>query len=626
LWLIALAFALSPSRSLTRGTLLLGIGVGLGTAAVIWGRLGRPRPPGVGDAVARGREALRSWPVAILATCVTAALAYVIALAFFTPSNDMDALEYHLARAALWKQQHGLGHIDGVDDARVNLFPPNAEIGQLATMLLTGRDRYAALPQLLAYLMLVLSVAGLARRAALSVKEAAFAASAFATLPIVVVQASSAMNDLVVGSFLAAAAYFGLGTRRVTTIPLAAAVALAVGTKLTAFIALPTLAFVLAAGTPRRRWPRLLGAIATGCFAGSLWFVVNVFETGALGTDVPNQPNQSADLDPRAIALMWLRLALSFVDMSGAPGPYALAFLAAGAALAIAGLVEAHRSRRGGALLLSASLTAAVIAIPVLWDLVVRIPFKLALVAGGHSLADRFGWVLNTKAEPLVGGYGPLALILLTGVPVIVVTLWRRGWLPPLAVALAAAPLTLFVTMAAALSYDPTRARFLVFGVALAAATWGVALRVRSLAFATVGVGSAALFLALANYHGKPSGLFTAESIWTLPRWQAQTTRNGFGADVLGFVESRVPADARLSLAIRGDDWIHPFFGPTLSRHVHLVSPLGGTPSNDSQWLVLGPNASVVRCPGSWATAYENAAGWMVQNRVAADKCRSPGG
>ena len=68
----------------------------------------------------------------------------------------------------------------------MNLFPPNAEIGQLATMLLGGRDRYAALPQLLAYLMLALSVAGLARRVALSVKEAAFAACAFATLPIVV--------------------------------------------------------------------------------------------------------------------------------------------------------------------------------------------------------------------------------------------------------------------------------------------------------------------------------------------------------------------------------------------------------------------------------------------------------
>jgi hypothetical protein len=310
--------------------------------------------------------------------------------------------------------------------------------------------------------------------------------------------------------------------------------------------------------------------------------------------------------------------------MSGAPGPYGLVFVAVAIGLAVAGLVEVRRSARGGPLLLAAGLTAAVVSIPVLWDLVVRVPFKIALLLGGDPLAGRFGWVLNTKAEPLVGGYGPLALILLASASIVVVAMWRRGRLPALAVALAAAPLTLLLTLATALSYDPTRARFLVFGVALAAATWGVALRFRPLAYATAGVGSAALFLALANYNGKPSGLFTPDSIWTMPRWQAQTTRNGFGADVLGFVESSVPADARLSLAIRGDDWIHPFFGPTLSRHVELVSPRRGAPSRTAQWLVLGPKATVVRCRGSWKGEYENGAGWRVERRVAPDACAFP--
>jgi len=624
LWLVALTFALSPARWLTRGTLLAGIAVGLGIVLVAWIRLGRPRAPGLGPALVRCRDSLRAPAVAILVACLAVAAVYIVALAFFTPSNDQDALEYHLARAALWKQQHGLGHVDGADDARLNLFPPNAEIGQLATMLLAGRDRYATLPQLLAYVALVLSVAGLARRVSFGVKEAAFSAAAFATLPIVVVQAPSAMNDLVVGSFLTAAAYFGLATRRATTIPLAVGVALAVGTKLTAFVALPTLALVFAIGHPRRRWPLLLVAIAAGCLVGSVWFAVNLVETGGLGTDVPNQPNQSADLEPSVLAVTSLRLALSVLDMSGAPGPYALVFIAAAIGLAIAGLVQLRRSRGGGALLLAAALTAAVVAIPVVWDVVVRVVFKLALFAGGHSLTDRFGWRLNTKAEPLVGGYGPLALVLLAAATIAVVTLWRRRRLPVLAVALAAAPLTVLVTLAAAVSWDPTRPRFLVFGVALSAATWGVALRARPLAYATAGIGSAALFLALANYHGKPSGLFTADSIWAMPRWEAQTTRNGFGADVLRFVDASVPADARLSLAIRGDDWIHPFFGPTLSRHVELVSPRRGTPSREAQWLVLGPNAAVARCGGSWQAVFENEAGWRVERRVGPDRCPSP--
>jgi hypothetical protein len=82
--------------------------------------------------------------------------------------------------------------------------------------------------------------------------------------------------------------------------------------------------------------------------------------------------------------------------------------------------------------------------------------------------------------------------------------------------------------------------------------------------------------------------------------------------------------NARLSLAIRGDDWIHPFFGPTLSRHVELVSPRRGTPSRGVQWLVLGPNAAVVRCGGSWQAVFENEAGWRVERRVAPDRCPSP--
>jgi hypothetical protein len=623
-WLVALALALSPARWLTRETLLLGIVVGLGTAVASWIRVDRPRAPDLRMTFVGCRQALRQPPVAILAACLVVGTAYVGALAFLTPSNDMDALEYHLARAALWKQEHGLGHVTAVDDARVNLFPPNAEIGQLATMLLTGRDRYAALPQLGAYIVLVLSVAGLARRASLGVNEAAFAALAFATLPVVVVQAPSAMNDLVVASFMTTAAYFGLAGKRVT-IPLAAAVALAVGTKFTALIALPTLAFVLAVAHPPRRWPLRLLAIVVGCIVGSAWLVVNVVETGGLGTEVPNQPNQRADLEPGALAVMSMRLALSFVDMSGAPGPYGLAFLAVAAGLAVAGLVEVRRAHEGRALLWSAGLTAAVLVMPVVWDIAVRIPFKIAMFAGGRGLADRFSWVMNTKAEPLVGGYGPLALMLFIGASIVVVVMWRRNQLPAIAVALAAAPLTLLLTLAAALSYDTTRARFLLFGVALAAAIWGVALRVRPLAYAAAGVGSAALFLSLANYHGKPSGLFSSESIWTMQRWQAQTTRNGFGADVLGFVESNVPADARIALSVRGDEWIHPFFGPALSRHVELVSPFRGAPPGDAEWLVLGPNAAVARCRGSWRGEYKNGAGWRVERRIALDGCSSPG-
>ena len=526
-WLVALAFALSPGRWLTRGTLLAGIAVGLGIVLVAWARLGRPHAPGLGPALVRCRDALDAPTVAILVACLAVAAVYIVALAFFTPSNDQDALEYHLARAALWKQQHGLGHVDGADDARLNLFPPNAEIGQLATMLLAGRDRYAALPQLLAYVALVLSVAGLARRASFGVKEAAFSAAAFATLPIVVVQAPSAMNDLVVGSFLTAAAYFGLATRRATTIPLAVGVALAVGTKLTAFVALPTLALVFAVGHPRRRWPLLLVAIAGGCLAGSVWFAVNLVETGGLGTDVPNQPNQSADLEPTVLAVTSLRLALSVLDMSGAPGPYALVFIAAAIGLATAALVQFRRSRGGGALLLAGALAAAVVAIP-------------------RGVGRRRSRRVQARAL-------------------------RRRALPHRPLRLEAQ----HESRAVGRRVRPARAR-----------------RAR-------------------RRHDRGG-----DAVASRPATRARR-RAVRGA-------SDRPRDARSRGLVGPDDWIHPFFGPTLRRHVELVSPRRGTPSRGVQWLVLGPNAAVVRCGGSWEAVFANEAGWRVERRVAPDRCPSP--
>jgi hypothetical protein len=319
-WLVGVTFALSPARWVTRASLLGAIGLGVGVAFAAWTASGRPRSPGVGRALRRSRRVLRDRAIAVLAVVVALGAMYSGALAFFTPSNDMDALEYHLARAALWHQQKGLGHVDGVDDARVNLFPPNAEVGQLATMVLASNDRYAALPQLLAYGALIVCVVGLALRVGLDQREAIFAALAFASLPLVVVQASSAMNDLVVASFLAAAAYFGTERGSSALVLFAGAMALAIGTKYTALLGLPALAIVVAVARAAR-WRGVLAAGLVGCLAGSVWYVVNLVETGGPGTDVPNQPNQRADPDPAAVTVTALRLLISFVDMSGAPWP-----------------------------------------------------------------------------------------------------------------------------------------------------------------------------------------------------------------------------------------------------------------------------------------------------------------
>jgi Dolichyl-phosphate-mannose-protein mannosyltransferase len=621
IWVVTVAFVLSPARWLTRGSLLAGLVLGLLLAAAAWLAAGRPAPPPLRPAFRGAAGSLRDPAILVLAIAVALGAVYVAALAFFTPSNDPDSLAYHLARAALWRQQQGVAHVEHVEDERVNFFPPNAEIGQLATMLLASSDRYAALPQLLAYGALALCVAGLARRIRLETREAVFAALAFATLPLVALQASGTLNDLVVASFLAAAAYFALQDGRASLLLLAVAVALAVGTKYTTLVALPMLALVAALAHPPRRWPALALAGVAGCAAGSIWYLVNVVEEGRPDADLTGQ---RADLSPVPVAVVTLRLLISLVELPGAAWPRSLAFLAAAGVLAVAGVLVARRSRLGGrSLLVAAGVTAAVLALPLLWELVVRAPFKLALVLGPDGLVDRFAWTFNTRAEPIVAWYGPLGLLLLAVGAVVAVAAWRRGRLPALAVAFAAAPLVLIATLALVLSWDTARGRFILFGIVLAAATWGALLRFRAVALAAAAIGSTALFLALAEYETKPSGLFGGQSIWGEPRWRAQTTVAGYGlnADVLAFVDERVPDDASLGLALVGWQWISPYFGERLTRHVAMVSARGGSPPADAGWLVLSPGADVRRCPESWRAEHVNGNGWRVERRLRPDGC-----
>ena len=125
-----------------------------------------------------------------------------------TAPNDYDVLWYHLARAAFWKQQHAVAYIPGANDARLNGFPPNAEIADSFTMILGWTDRFVGFVQLSALLATMTAVAGMARRIGLSVRQALFGALLFATLPVVVLQSATALNDLVFGSFLACCAYF----------------------------------------------------------------------------------------------------------------------------------------------------------------------------------------------------------------------------------------------------------------------------------------------------------------------------------------------------------------------------------------------------------------------------------
>ena len=283
---------LSPFRAVRPGSTWAWLGAALAASAAVWLVRGRPRPP-LGDAGSSLREALRDPAVAVVAVFASAGLAYAAALAVGTPENEGDALAYHLPRAAFWYQRHGVGYIGHAVESRLNVTPPDAEIGELLTMLLSGSQRFVGLVQLGAAIVCALAAAGLARRAGLGPAPAAFGALVLLTLPVVTTQAWTGLNDLVVAAFLLAATYFLLGSGRVEPALGALATALAVGTKFTALIALPLLAAVLVAARGARGAARLAWPLVAGVAAGSVWYVVNLAETGKLDGGLAQRAGQT---------------------------------------------------------------------------------------------------------------------------------------------------------------------------------------------------------------------------------------------------------------------------------------------------------------------------------------------
>ena len=634
-WIVGIAFLLSPAGLVTRGWLTGAIGCGFVGAFAAWHLCGRPQPPTFRHMSPSVRSALHEPAVAALAVAVALGVAYTLALALFTPANEGDALAYHLVRAASWKQEHMLGYVENAVDLRLNVNPPNAEIGQLATMLLSGNDRYVALPQLAAYGVLVLAVVGLARRVGFGTTEAIFGGLVFATLPVVVVQASGALNDLVVASFLAAAALFALRPGSLSLLFVAFTVGLALGTKFTAALALPALIVVAALGRPRQPWLSLAAAGFAGIALGSGWYLLNLAETGELDGGLAEAADQRVELSLPAITTEAMRLTLDLVDMSGAPRPHSTLYFASAGVIALLGLWTARRSIGQGMGFAAASIVVACIYfVPRLvaegQDLVIR-----AWSALGHPDTAPFeaAWDLNEEADPVLSWYGPLGALLLCLGTVAVVVLWRREKLPRVVLGFVLAPWMLLLTLSLTVVWDPFRGRFLVFGVALAAATWGALARWPAVAGAVAAVGVTSLALALANYQGRPSGLadvwprdeppvVSVSSIWAASRPEAQARlRPQEGEEIVyDYFAKTVPDDAAVAVVARENEYLSPYFGSRLSRNVALVSE-GDAAPEPAEWLVIPPASNARRCRIAWTRELALESGWRIERRIGPDTC-----
>jgi hypothetical protein len=169
---------------------------------------------------------------------VIAALTLTVALV--SPPNNWDSQSYHLPKVEQWAQRGSVG-LYPTDFFSQAALAPGAEYLLLHLRLLTGGDAGYGLVQWAAGLVCALAVSRVAAQLGAGRVGQVAAAFAFATAPMVVLQASSTQTDLVTAAWVAAAATLALdaawGPSRLADVLLGAAAGLAQDTKATGALA-----------------------------------------------------------------------------------------------------------------------------------------------------------------------------------------------------------------------------------------------------------------------------------------------------------------------------------------------------------------------------------------------------
>lgn len=180
-------------------------------AALVYKAKARPGLPNL----AQAREAIQAWLKeqdagiwAMLAVLgVQAILLGVVALAY--APNTFESMTYHLPRVMYWLQTHSLAHF-AASNVRDIYFPPFAEFVFLHQFALAGGDRYLNLIQWSAFLLALMGVSAVAGELGAPRGTQIAAALLAAGIPMGVLQATTARNDLVEAVWLVSLVWFGL--------------------------------------------------------------------------------------------------------------------------------------------------------------------------------------------------------------------------------------------------------------------------------------------------------------------------------------------------------------------------------------------------------------------------------
>jgi len=138
----------------------------------------------------------QAWPDRLLLLGLLAILCITALVAWFSPPQTWDSLNYHMSRVAHWAQERAV--VDYATGIEVqNVIPPGSEMIMLQFYVLQQGDRLVTFVGWFAMFTSLIAVSRIARSLGVSLRGQLLAAVFLGTLPMGIIQASSTVSDYV---------------------------------------------------------------------------------------------------------------------------------------------------------------------------------------------------------------------------------------------------------------------------------------------------------------------------------------------------------------------------------------------------------------------------------------------
>ncbi len=201
----------------------------------------------------------------------------LLLLTIFVPTDNMDSLTYRLGRIAIWVQNGTLQHFE-TTSIRQLCFPINFEVMILWSWTFLKRDSLALFPSFLSYFGCLGLVFGYLKYFNISTRRILWVLLIIVSLPIFLLEATSAQSDLFMGFLLLASLYllvYSIREKEITpAIFVGVAYAIAIGAKSTAFLFVPAFVVVTVLMFLREKENKPVRQIIAAAISFVIFFII----------------------------------------------------------------------------------------------------------------------------------------------------------------------------------------------------------------------------------------------------------------------------------------------------------------------------------------------------------------